>query len=338
LISRHAFLDRKGSTSAAVGLLPSVLRSSPEADRIAEVPTVSIGPKVSGENAAGVDPVRIRFWGVRGSIPTPGPQTVRFGGNTSCVEVRADGQIIILDAGSGLRPLGTALSEEFRGRPLELSILITHTHWDHIQGFPFFAPAYQTQNRIRVLGFEEARRGLQDALAGQMEAPYFPVALAEMPGSITFEELHGDSAAIGSVRLSACRSNHPGNCHGYRLDTSAGSICYIPDHEASGDDTGLKTADAARLMKNADIVILDAQYTAEEYCGHAGWGHSSIDDAIHVARNARVKRLYMFHHDPAHDDAFLDRMLQRARQIAMGSGMTVESAREGESVTLAAKA
>ena len=298
---------------------------------------MSQSPQSSTKHAADQESAKVRFWGVRGSIPVPGPQTVKFGGNTSCVEVRADGQTIILDAGSGLRPLGVSLGKEFRGQPLDLTILITHTHWDHIQGFPFFAPAYEAQNRIRVFGFEGARRGIHEAFAGQMEAPYFPVSLSQMPGGIVFDELAGEAVQIGKIRVSACRTNHPGICHGYRLDTGAGSICYIPDHEAGRADTGPEAAAVAQLIHEADLVILDAQYTAEEYRGREGWGHSAMEDAVRVARDARAKRLQLFHHDPSHDDEFLDRMLQKARRIAMGSGMRVESAREGEQVTLVAK-
>jgi phosphoribosyl 1,2-cyclic phosphodiesterase len=298
---------------------------------------MSQSPKSPIPHAAVHEPAKVRFWGVRGSIPVPGPQTVKFGGNTSCVEVRADGQIIILDAGSGLRPLGVSLATEFRGRPLDLTILITHTHWDHIQGFPFFAPAYEAQNRIRVLGSEDARQGLQDAFAGQMEAPYFPVTLSQMPGGIVFEEMGGDSFLIGSIRVSACRTNHPGICHGYRIETAAGSICYIPDHEIGRDGENPGMAAVAELMRDADLVILDSQYTAEEYLKREGWGHSAMEETVRVAREARAKRLQLFHHDPSHDDEFLDHMLKKARQIAAGSGMRVESASEGEHVTLAAK-
>lgn len=298
---------------------------------------MSIRPQLSVEHATAVEPVRLKFWGVRGSIPTPGPQTVRFGGNTSCVELRADGQIVILDAGTGLRPLGAALTAEFRDRPQELTLLISHTHWDHIQGFPFFLPAYQRQNRVRVLGYEDTRRGLQEALLGQMAAPYFPVTLPEMPGNIVFEELKDAAFQVGPIRVSSCRTNHPGACYGYRLDTSAGSICYVPDHETTAESTRPGIQGVSRLIQDADIVVLDAQYTIDEYKEHTGWGHGCMDEVIRVARDARVRRLYLFHHDPSHDDEFLDRMLQRARRLTLGTGMRVEMAREGEQVLVAAR-
>jgi len=145
--------------------------------------------------------MQMRFWGVRGSIPTPGPNTVYYGGNTSCVEVRAGGEIIILDSGTGIRELGLALASEFDGKPLNVTILITHTHWDHIQGFPFFRPAYDPKNQIRILGYEGARAGLAGILSNQMESPYFPVELKELPGNIVITELKEMEFNVGQVRV-----------------------------------------------------------------------------------------------------------------------------------------
>ncbi|MBU6403005.1 MAG: response regulator, partial [Verrucomicrobia bacterium] len=174
---------------------------------------------------------RVRFWGVRGSIPTPGSGTVFYGGNTACVEVRADGQIVVLDAGTGIRPLGQALLAEFDHQPISVSILITHTHWDHIQGFPFFAPAYNAQNHVRILGYEGARSSLHSILTGQMENPYFPIGLRQMPGNIAIEELRDLSFHVGPIPVQAAFMNHPGVCLGYRLNTSQGTVVYMPDHE-----------------------------------------------------------------------------------------------------------
>ena len=169
-------------------------RTSPVATetKTATAPTSEPNPRpVSDQNTV------VKFWGVRGSIPTPGQSTVFFGGNTSCVEVRADGEIIILDAGSGIRLLGESLAAEFQGQPIEMTLLITHTHWDHIQGFPFFLPAYDARNRVHILGYEGARDGLAATLAGQMESPYFPIALKQMPGNIVIEELKEMNFKVG---------------------------------------------------------------------------------------------------------------------------------------------
>src|ERR1044071_1212780 len=174
---------------------------------------------------------KLKFWGVRGSVPTPGPSTLKYGGNTSCLEVRADGQIIILDAGTGLRLLGRELMKEFGDAPTELSLLLTHTHWDHIQGLPFFLPVYKSQNRLRILGFEGARQGLHNTLNRQMESPFFPIGLPEVPANVEIEELKDMEFDLGPVHVKACLANHPGVCVGYRLFTSNGAITFFPDNE-----------------------------------------------------------------------------------------------------------
>lgn len=289
----------------------------------------------------------LKFWGVRGSIPSPGDSTSFFGGNTSCVEIRADGEHIICDAGSGIRPLGLALVAEAEGKPLNLTLMITHAHWDHIQGFPFFIPAYDPNCRLRILGYEGATEGLRTTLAGQMESPYFPLALDQMPGNIEIDELKDMQFQVGSIPVEACFTNHPGVCVGYRFHTSGGVIVYMPDNEtvskktstAAGQMPSTIEGDIVDFIRDADVLILDAQYDAKEYAAHVGWGHGCVDEVVALAANANVKRLFLFHHDPAHDDRFISSMVVHARAIAKAakSTMRIEAAREGEVVTLPAR-
>ncbi|MGA3170420.1 MAG: MBL fold metallo-hydrolase [Chthoniobacteraceae bacterium] len=287
-------------------------------------------------------PSYVKFWGVRGSVPTPGAATVRYGGNTSCVEVRADGQIIVLDAGTGIRPLGLELAREFNGASIDMTILITHTHWDHIQGFPFFLPAYEPKNTIRVLGFEGARQGLGSTLAGQMESPYFPIALQQMPGNVVIEELQSFDFKIGPVHATATTVNHPGIAVGYRLATSSGTIAYLPDNEPFHEDqhgyardrVDLQNRKLIDFIHGVDVLIIDSQYDCDEYKAHIGWGHGCVDEVVRLAMLGEVKRLYLFHHDPGHDDDRVDAMLAHARKLAKGSPIEVFAAMEGETVTL----
>ncbi|HEY2713684.1 MAG TPA: response regulator [Chthoniobacterales bacterium] len=300
---------------------------------------------------------RVKFWGVRGSIPVPGSSTVGYGGNTSCVEVRADGEIIILDAGSGLRELGIELEAEFGGQPIRPTLLISHTHWDHIQGLPFFLPVYSQKNSLRVLGYEGARAGLATVLAGQMETSFFPVSLRDVPSAISIDELKDMEFTIGKVKVTARFLNHPGICVGYRLTTSNGSIAFLPDNEpydvlklnqagpdkASFAEARAYAADArtklVEFLQQTDILIIDAQYTDEEYAEKVGWGHGSLSSVVSLAVDARVRKLFLFHHDPNHDDRKIDEMVEAARTLVLESGrpVEVEAAREGAEVWLGAK-
>src|SRR5436309_5213524 len=307
-------------------------------------------PKAAPERKS--TPARIRLWGVRGSIPVPGKSTVRYGGNTSCVEVRADGEIIILDAGSGIRLLGLALEKEFGPRSMKLTLLISHTHWDHIQGLPFFTPAYNQKNLIRVLGYEGARAGLAKILASQMETSFSPVSLRELPSHLAIEELKEMEFQIGNIEVRSKFANHPGICAGYRLFTSSGSIAFFPDNEpyeqlklqlASRDGIreeearDFATTERAKMVEfiqGCDLAILDTQYTDEEYAKHVGWGHSSLSSVVSLALDADVRQLLLFHHDPNHDDEMIGKMVEQARGLVANSGkaLEVEAARDGAEI------
>ena len=310
-------------------------------------------PATAAASPGSTESAQMKFWGVRGSVPSPGPATVRYGGNTACVSVRAHGEIIILDAGTGLRPLGRELIKEFKDQPLNLTLLLSHTHWDHIQGLPFFSPIYLPHCRMRILGFEGARRGLVNVLSGQMESPYFPVPFGELPGNIEVEELKDLEFQVGAVRVRAWFANHPGICVGYRLFTTEGSLAYFPDNEthcryesdgqvrATRKDASLEYARAQEekmleFIRGADVLILDAQYDRLEHDNHIGWGHGCVDDVVAVALRAGVKRLFFFHHDPDHDDAKIDSMLAHARKLVteQKSTLIVDAAQEGVLVEL----
>ena len=302
--------------------------------------------------------VRIKFWGVRGSIPSPGPETVIYGGNTSCVEVRVGSDIIVLDAGTGLRRLGLALIEEFKDRPMQLNLLITHTHWDHIQGFPFFLPAYNPKNNVTIYGFEGASQGLQSTLSSQMESPYFPISMQEMPGHIAIRELHDLNFNVNKVPVRAHFLNHPGICTGYRLETPGGSISYLPDIELyqrlrhrwntdtdfiaqkEKETTPQEDQGLVEFIRDSDVLIMDSQYDASEYEKHIGWGHSCVEDSVAFALHANAKRLFLFHHDPDHTDEQISRMVIRAREMAAQrhSSLIIEAAREGYELILSPKA
>jgi phosphoribosyl 1,2-cyclic phosphodiesterase len=295
---------------------------------------------------------RLKFWGTRGSISVPGPSTLRYGGNTTCVEIRTDGEIIVLDAGSGIRSLGIALEKEFQSEPIKLSLLVTHAHWDHIQGLPFFAPAYEKKNEICVRGYDGVDTSFGKIMAEPMKAPFFPIAMRELSARIDIKKLTEMEFSVGKVQVRARFVNHPGVCAGYRLFTSAGSIAFLPDHEpyrflhsARADDLSpeeaKKTATEERIglvefLKGSEILILDAQYTDAEYETHVGWGHGSVSSAVSLALDAEVRRLLLFHHDPSHDDTRVDAMVDDARQLIREKGkhLEVDSAREGEEVVL----
>jgi CheY-like chemotaxis protein/phosphoribosyl 1,2-cyclic phosphodiesterase len=274
--------------------------------------------------------MEVRFWGTRGSIATPGPHTVRFGGNTSCVEVRTDaGHVFILDCGTGARPLGDTLTAP-AAAPVRASLLFSHTHWDHIQGFPFFAPAFEPRHTIAIYGPRDGRRSLRDALAGQMELSYFPVEMSQLPATLSYTDLGEGAHTIGGARIVAQYLNHPAVTLGYRVEADGAAVVYACDHEPFGGALWRGDATAgplesilhegdrrhARFLADADLVIHDAQYTPEEYRSRKNWGHSTFEYVVELACSVGVKRLALTHHDPSHDDAAVAEIERRARAVA----------------------
>lgn len=268
----------------------------------------------------------IRFWGVRGSIASPGSHTVKTGGNTPCVEVRCGETLLILDAGTGIRPLGDRMLRE---GSRECTILSSHLHWDHIQGLPFFLPAWLPGHRVTLVG----RPGLRDALETQMTPPCFPVRIADMKAELSFAELaSGEGIEIGGARVRAMALNHPGGVYGYRIEHEGASVVYATDteHYACPDPH------LVELARGADVLIYDAMYTPDEYVGRVGptkvgWGHSTWEAGVAVAEAAGVERLVLFHHDPQRTDAEVDELERRAALARPGT----IAAREGESIELA---
>ncbi len=266
----------------------------------------------------------VTFWGTRGSIPTPGNSTRVYGGNTPCVEARFDDAVFICDAGSGIREFGNDLLSR-ESRPEELHLLITHTHWDHIQGFPFFAPAYQPDTRIRVYGSEPGDERRHQLLSGQMSSAYFPVGFGELKAEFIDDHFVDYTRTVEGVKLTCFPLNHPGGCCGYSLEKDGVKIVYLTDNEIEwldgevlpdpAGETQPRTIpdELVRVSQNADLLIADAQYTDEEYATKQGWGHASCLTVTDLAIRARAKKLALFHHDPSTHDAGVD---ERVRQCA----------------------
>jgi phosphoribosyl 1,2-cyclic phosphodiesterase len=280
--------------------------------------------------------MHITFWGVRGSIPTPGPNTVQIGGNTSCVEVRAGKAIVIFDGGTGLRMLGKKLYAEM---PIEAHMFFSHVHWDHIQGFPFFEPAFVPGNVFHLYGGNNVSRTLGETLAGQMDHPNFPVSLTVMAARMTFRDLNEgevvevDDGEGGRVAITNARGNHPQGVYAYRLEHAGKVFVYATDtehYEGRMDEALLN------LARGADVFVYDAQYTPEEYAGTAGtggpkkgWGHSTFEEGARIAKAAGAQKLVLFHHDPVQSDSAVRDKERRARElfpnaIAAHEGLSID--------------
>lgn len=285
----------------------------------------------------GGNTLKIRFWGTRGSIPTPGPETAKYGGNTTCVEVRLDdGTLIIFDAGTGIRKLGLALlRENFRQT---INLFLTHSHWDHIQGFPFFEPADDPEMKINILGCKLTYGKLREILTYQMESKYFPVNFSDLKADITFKEINPGVHPIGSGNLSFLQLNHPGTAYGFKLEDNSHTLVFLTDNELL--PPGQITTDwntFVQFCRNADVLIHDAMWTREEAKTRAGWGHSSVDQVIKLALNANVKQhLILFHHDPERTDSMLDLVGAECNQKldSNSNGLDCAVAREGGEIIL----
>jgi phosphoribosyl 1,2-cyclic phosphodiesterase len=280
--------------------------------------------------------MRIRYWGARGSIPTPGPDKRVHGGNTACVEVTlSDGTALILDAGTGICELG----RERRQGDSPLHLLLTHLHLDHIQGLMFFEPLFDPTCSARVYGPVAFSGSLLKRLARYISAPLAPIEIRELPAKVEFEDVHSGALEIGPATIEAAFVNHRGPTLGYRITDGDVTIAYIPDHEpALGqrlDDSPGEWISGLDLAQDADLLIHDCQYTEAEYEGRMGWGHSATSHTVAFARASGAKRLALFHHDPLHDDATVASIVEDARSQAGGS-LEVAAAREGQTLELGA--
>lgn len=286
----------------------------------------------------------VRFWGVRGSIPTPGPRTRRYGGNTSCVEVRVDETLLVFDAGTGLRELGVQL---MRGgaKPLTVHLFLSHPHWDHIQGFPFFGPAYSKNTTLYVYGPKGDDKNYQ-LLSGQMANAYFPVRFSDLGAKIVSRSFSGSSVTIDAVKVTCFGQKHPGGSVGFRVDHEEKSVVFATDSELDQllVDPDIVQRDASALRElpddlvasvhGADLLVADAQYNDAEYLQKIGWGHPRATTVVDLAAQSGVRRLALTHHDPMHGDRDVDMMVLECVERAEGHGVELEVFGAREGVTL----
>jgi len=287
-------------------------------------------------------PHRLTFWGTRGSIPTPGPQTIRYGGNTACLSITGpDNRLVILDAGSGLRPLGHELMSR-RGLTITADVLLSHTHWDHIQGLPFFKPLSAGGNRFCVFGAAQGDVPLQEVLRRQMDPMVFPVPLEALAAQIEVQHIAEGEFPIANFHVRAFRLRHPGTTLGYRLAPTRGGrdIAYVTDNELGPGGTYSVSQDwrerLVQFLAGTDTLIHDAMYSDQFIQQRAGWGHSTPRQAVDLAAEAECSRLMLFHHEPENDDAMLDQLVADARAHArrVAPRLVVEAAMEGSGFSL----
>ena len=324
----EAFFDQRGAEAPAVAAGEEEGVASPAGGP----------PSAAGGGAARVvDPGVERFqpslddaegywkmWGTRGSIPVSGPRFARHGGNTSCLEVRVGEHVVIIDAGSGIRDLGMKL---MKAGPRSIPLLIGHTHWDHIQGFPFFTPAYVPGYEVEIYGASGFGKDLHDVFRGQLDRDYFPVEMQDMAARLEFRHLHDNPIRFGPIAIYWEMMNHPGATVGFRIEAEGTRVGYVTDNEflkgylgspyglTASSDIVLPYQRIIQFVSNVDVLIMEAQYTNQEYAAKIGWGHSVLSSACLLAKLANAKRWVVTHHDPMHDDDFLQEKLNLTRQI-----------------------
>lgn len=301
--------------------------------------------------------IKLKFWGVRGSIPSPGKRTVYYGGNTPCVEIQFPGKPrFILDAGSGIRELGKELLKI--SEPVKAYIFISHFHWDHIQGLPFFKPAFKPNNQFTIYGCDEPNVNLTEIISMQMNPTYFPLAIEDMQARIEFRTIQEETFDVEGIEVKTKFLNHPGYALGYRFTFQGKSISYISDNEPfihplatksiNGKSTDSiitrfekfvedMTDDLVQFINHTDILIHDTQYFLDEYEQKKTWGHSPLDYTVDIASRAKTKKLILFHHDPDHDDETINRMVHQSRELLKrnnNNNIICEAAREGSVIEL----
>ena len=286
------------------------------------------------------DRITVRFWGVRGTLPTPGAKSVRYGGNTSCVTVEfATGQFFIFDAGSGIKLLSDHLMAT-RRMPMTARIFISHPHWDHINALPFFAPLYLHGNEFAVCGTRHGDVSMREMISAQMDGVYFPITIKEFAARVYFVDLGEETFNLGGIRITTKLLNHPGNCLGYRIDYNGRSICYVTDNELYFPDhphyNRRYEENLGKFVRGADVLITDVTYTDKEYAKKINWGHSCVSRVVDLAHAGGVKTLYLFHHDPDQSDAAIDAKLETARALLAerGSQTRCVAPAEGDEVQL----
>jgi CheY-like chemotaxis protein len=286
------------------------------------------------------DEIELRFWGVRGTLPRPGPEAVRYGGNTCCVSLEFPGdRLFVLDAGTGIKRLADQLMAS-GARRIQGRILLTHPHWDHINAIPFFTPLYVTGNQFEILGASHGESTTADLVSAQMHGVFFPITVREFGAHVTYRDIHEGRHEIDGIELRAMLLSHPGNCLGYRFDYGGRSVCYVTDNELFPPESEFYNEDyveaLAKFVEGTEALLIDAAYSDAEYPNRIGFGHSAVSQVAHFAHRARAQTLYLIHHDPDQDDAAIDRKLAAARDLLaqLGSSTRCEAPAELDRVLI----